>query len=238
MPSQVPTHSQPRPVEPMPSDQAASRSKVLCFIGGGNMAEAILGGLIAEGFKASHLRVSDPVEARCHYMHEKYGVPVYTDNDAALRGLKGKSVGHVTQSYATDGQDADIVVLAVKPQVMQQVLAPISAVLMDTLPLIISIAAGIRINDILRWVKQGSTASSHPPMVRCMPNTPSLVGAGASGLYAEPSVTSLQRTMTSDVMGAVSKTYWLDREDLIDAVTAVSGSGPAYFFLMLEAMEE
>ncbi|KAJ1909580.1 hypothetical protein IWQ60_011093 [Tieghemiomyces parasiticus] len=220
-----------------------SQSKILTFIGGGNMAEAILGGLIANGFHPSHLRVSDPMAERCAYMHNRYHVPVFTDNIAALTGRPGASpAGCPAATYPTDQRPTDVVILAVKPQVMHPVMADMGRVLLDTHPLIISIAAGIRVGDLLRWIKDGAPADGRtltlPHVVRCMPNTPALVGHGASGLYAESSVLGEQKTIAGEIMGAVSRTFWVEREDMIDAVTGVSGSGPAYFFLMLEAMQQ
>ncbi|KAJ1655423.1 hypothetical protein IWQ61_004828 [Dispira simplex] len=219
-----------------------AQSKVITFIGGGNMAEAILGGLLAKGFQPSHIRVSDPMEGRCQYLHSKYQVLAYTDNSQAILGQRGPYA--TTANTTTEGRPTDIVIMAVKPQVLETVIAPIAPLLVENKPLIISIAAGIRTRDLQRWVKQhGGQARTDasgtlPSVVRCMPNTPALVGHGASGLYAEPSVSDAERRMSSEIMGAVSKSFWLDSEDLIDAVTAVSGSGPAYFFLMLEAMKE
>ncbi|KAJ1981780.1 hypothetical protein H4R33_005173 [Dimargaris cristalligena] len=223
------------------SATAISKSKIITFIGGGNMAEAILGGLIAQGYLPENLRVSDPIAERCVYMHTKYRVPVYTDNPAALCGQPGASPAGCASSYPTDGRSSDIIILAVKPQVTQLVLAPLGAELTQTQPLLISIVAGIRIADLLRWIKPAvpqNTPANLPPVVRCMPNTPALVGQGASGLFADSRVSETQRAMTCEILGAVSKVFWVDQENLIDAVTAVSGSGPAYFFLMLEAMQQ
>ena len=124
-----------------------------------------------------------------------------------------------------------MLVLAVKPQVMQAVCAGLRAALGDRQPLIISIAAGVTVNNLKSWL-------GDLPVVRCMPNTPALVQAGATGLYADPTVSAEQKELAGQILASVGLTFWFDEESALDAVTAVSGSGPAYFFLMMESMIE
>lgn len=183
------------------------------FIGAGNMASAIIGGMIDSGHPATGITATSPSDAFLAPIHERYGIRTNTDNAAAVR-------------------DADVVVLAVKPQVMREVCEGLRDTLQRQRPLIVSVAAGIDAATLQAWMGGGTA------LVRCMPNTPSLVGAGAAGLYATPEVTAEQRTQASELLGAVGLVEWVEEESLLDAVTAVSGSGPAYFFLMLEAMEE
>ncbi|MBZ0332510.1 pyrroline-5-carboxylate reductase [Halomonas sp. ANAO-440] len=183
------------------------------FIGAGNMASAIIGGMIDSGHPATGITATSPSDAFLAPIHERYGIRTNTDNAAAVR-------------------DADVVVLAVKPQVMRDVCEGLRDTLQRQRPLIVSVAAGIDAATLQAWMGGGTA------LVRCMPNTPSLVGAGAAGLYATPEVTDEQRNQASELLGAVGLVEWVEEESLLDAVTAVSGSGPAYFFLMFEAMEE
>jgi len=127
---------------------------------------------------------------------------------------------------------ADVVILAVKPQVMRDVLAPLKDLLTSKKPLLISIAAGIESNSLQNW------AGEAVPIVRCMPNTPALLQVGATGLYATSDVTSTQRETAETILSAVGIVVWANEESELDAVTAVSGSGPAYFFLLMEAMQQ
>ena len=145
-------------------------------------------------------------------LRETFGVNISTDNSSAVL-------------------NANIVVLAVKPQIMHAVCTPMRDAVQAKSPLIISIAAGITSSAIDRWLGEGNA------IVRCMPNTPSLIRQGASGLYANQTVTSEQRQHAESILSAVSQVIWVDEEDKIDAVTAVSGSGPAYYFLVIEAMQ-
>lgn len=182
----------------------------ICFIGAGNMARSIIGGLVSEGFKGSTITACDPKPATLEALADDFGIRTSTDNAAAVAG-------------------ADIVVLAVKPQVMKAACEPLrQAIAADCL--VVSIAAGISCESLQQWL------GAERRIVRCMPNTPSLVRMGASGLYASSTVTDEQRQLAESVMRAVGAVQWLSDEAQIDAVTAVSGSGPAYFFLILEAM--
>eukprot|EP00842_Homolaphlyctis_polyrhiza_P005458 jgi/Hompol1/5913/HPOL_002690-RA len=210
----------------------------LGFIGGGNMAGAIIGGLLQTGYRAANITVAEPWDEARSRLQTQFGVTTTTDNVAAL--LSGGSTASASDPAA---QAVDVIVLAVKPQVMRAVatgLAPALAALSArgaATPLVISIAAGITTSDLLSWL--GGSPTSSLAIVRCMPNTPALVVEGATALYASPAVSPLQRTTAFAVLQSVSRrNYWVDREDLIDVVTGVSGSGPAYFFLLVECLAE
>ncbi|MEL0027966.1 MAG: pyrroline-5-carboxylate reductase [Perlucidibaca sp.] len=180
------------------------------FIGAGNMASALAGGLRAQGWPADHIWLSDPHAGQLAG-HAEAGCRTTQDN-----ALLAKSV--------------DLLVLSVKPQVMADVLRPLAAAVQKRRPLVLSIAAGIPADSLSRWLG-GDVA-----IVRAMPNTPALVQTGAAGLYANTLVDEAQRRLAEQVMGAVGLSLWVEQEELIDAVTAVSGSGPAYFFYVMEAM--
>ncbi|CEG71470.1 hypothetical protein CU097_004735 [Rhizopus azygosporus] len=192
----------------------AEQQPVIAFIGGGNMAEAILGGLY-RFYPHNLLRFSEPLDERREYMSQKYpDVWSTNDNQEVVQG-------------------ADMIILAVKPQVLRPVVQDVANVLRQSRPLIISIAAGIETTAIVRWL-----GADDIPVVRIMPNTPALIGEGAVGLFATTIVTQEQRQLTEQLMGAISKQLsWVEDESLIDTITGVSGSGPAYFFLIMEAME-
>ena len=184
----------------------------ITFIGAGNMARSIIGGLVHQGYRPDTLCAADPNTDTLERLTQHFGVRTTSDNAHAVAS-------------------ADVVVLAVKPQVM----GPVCDSLASALPagcLVISIAAGITCKSLQGWLGD-STA-----VVRCMPNTPALVQMGASGLFANEAVTDQQKSLAQDILSAVGIAHWVTQEALIDAVTAVSGSGPAYFFLMLEAMVE
>jgi len=183
------------------------------FIGAGNMASAIIGGMIDTGYPVGAVTATSPDDAVLAPVRERFGIRTNTDNAAAV-------------------SDADVVVLAVKPQVMRDVCEGLRDSLQQRRPLVISIAAGLTAETLDGWLGGGLA------LIRCMPNTPSLVGAGAAGLYANAQVSNAQRALASELLEAVGLVEWVDDEALLDAVTAVSGSGPAYFFLMFEAMEE
>lgn len=183
----------------------------IAFIGGGNMATSIIGGLIKEGdVKASSIQVSDPSAEQRQKLTQTFGVSAHADNLSAI-------------------ERADVVILAVKPQVMKTVLEALRSVLEKRQPLIISIAAGISVASLEQWTGCKS-------IVRCMPNTPALLGLGATGLFGNKGVSFDQRNDADSLLRAVGLTVWVKTEAEIDAVTAVSGSGPAYFFLLMEAM--
>lgn len=184
----------------------------IAFIGGGNMARSLVGGLIAGGCPPARLRVADPQAEQLDYLRNKFGVHVTADNADAVAG-------------------AEIVVLAVKPQIMHVAATAIRAAVETQGTLVISIAAGIDVPALQRWL------GADTAIVRCMPNTPALVRAGATALYANPRVTEAQREKAESILRAVGIVQWVEEESLMDAVTALSGSGPAYFFLLMEILE-
>ncbi len=185
-------------------------ANTLTFIGGGNMARSLIGGLLANGVAANRIRVVDPNESQRQLL-ANMGVAAYSTQDEALIG-------------------SDLLVLAVKPQMMVSVAQSLAGFVKQYKPLVVSVAAGILCADLSRWL--GGDAA----IVRTMPNTPALVGSGATGLYANNLVTKAQKGQAESLMRAVGLSVWLNDEAQIDAVTALSGSGPAYYFLMMEAM--
>lgn len=187
---------------------ATTLNQNICFIGGGNMAQALIGGLLSRGLPTTRITVSDPVEQIRHILEEK-GIETTTDNVDAIK-------------------NADVVVLAVKPQVLATVLQPLNGLLSDKL--LISIIAGAEIQTISDLI------GGSQRIVRVMPNTPALVQTGAHGIYASEAVDTKDRELTSQILAATGLTIWVDNEAQIDAVTAVSGSGPAYFFYLMESM--
>ncbi|MGE8497329.1 MAG: pyrroline-5-carboxylate reductase [Pseudomonas sp.] len=182
----------------------------IAFIGAGNMAASLIGGLRAQGVNASAIRASDYNTEQRSKISAEHGIETFAANADAIR-------------------DADVIVLSVKPQVMKDVCQDLAAHI-GANQLVVSIAAGITCASLENWL--GATAA----IVRCMPNTPALLRQGVSGLYANTHVSAAQREQAEQLLSAVGLALWLDREELIDAVTAVSGSGPAYFFLLIEAM--
>ncbi|WP_442488013.1 pyrroline-5-carboxylate reductase [Halomonas litopenaei] len=183
------------------------------FIGAGNMASAIFGGMVHSGYPADAITATATRDATLAPLAERLGIHTTTDNLAAI-------------------EHADVVVLSVKPQIMRQVCETLRESVQKHRPLIVSVAAGLGAETLEQWLGGGLA------VVRCMPNTPSLVGAGASGLYANPRVSDEQRDLVGELMASVGIVEWVEDEALLEAVTAVSGSAPAYFFLMFEAMEE
>ncbi|HLW12327.1 MAG TPA: pyrroline-5-carboxylate reductase [Casimicrobiaceae bacterium] len=183
------------------------------FIGGGNMASAIIGGLVARGTSATDIRVVEPVPAQ---------------RERLATRLMGVGLHAATSAAAVEG--ADVVVLAVKPQQMREAAHALAAHV-AAIPLVLTIAAGVRCNDLSRWL------GGHPRIVRAMPNTPALVGEGISALYAMPDAKDVAQ-LAAQVLEACGEIMWCGREDDLDAVTAVSGSGPAYVFYFLEALEQ
>ncbi len=185
----------------------------ISFIGGGNMARSIIGGLIASGFEPDRIHVSDPQADQRRLLESRFKVTASPDNASCVTANR-------------------ILVLAVKPQVMQQALASVQRELLAHRPMLISIAAGIRIRDMLRW------AGCELPLIRAMPNTPALVNCGVSGLFANTLAEAGHRKTAEQIMQSVGAVVWLDRERDIDTVTGISGSGPAYFFRLMEIMME
>lgn len=182
----------------------------ITFLGGGNMASALIGGLLKQGFEAAEIQVVELLEAGRERLASDFGV-------RAVAALDEPAVA------------CDLLVLAVKPQQMRDALAPIAGTLRQQI--VLSIAAGLRLEDLSRWL------GGYPRLVRAMPNTPALIGRGVTGLYADPSVDAAGREAVERVACAVGSAVWVEREALIDAVTAVSGSGPAYVFHFIEALE-
>ncbi|NLF54550.1 MAG: pyrroline-5-carboxylate reductase [Thauera phenolivorans] len=186
----------------------------ISFLGGGNMAAALVGGMLERGFERAGLQIVEiGAEARAR-LADRFGVRVAAGPD-------------------DDALDCEVLVLAVKPQQMKAALAPIAGGLRGQL--VVSIAAGLRIADLGRWL--GAPGTPFARIVRCMPNTPALIGAGVTGLYADPSVDAAGREAAEAILGAVGSTLWVDSEARIDAVTAISGSGPAYVFHFIESLE-
>jgi len=184
--------------------------KRLTFIGGGNMARSLIGGL-SDRYPPDSICVADPVAEIRTALERDFSVRTGENNETALAG-------------------AACVVLAVKPQMMKEILLPLAEPIAKARPLLVSIAAGIRVDSMIRWL------NGYDNIVRVMPNTPALVKLGASGLFATARVSDDDRNTAESIMAAVGTTAWVEHEQLIDVVTALSGSGPAYFFYMLEAM--
>lgn len=195
----------------MPTIPDTPLTQTIAFIGGGNMACSLLDGLLTAGVGVAQLRVAEPVAARRDWLQQHYAVRVVADNAEAVAGAR-------------------IVVLAVKPQVMPQALTPLGAPLQTTQPLVISIAAGIRIATLHRYLG-GELAC-----IRAMPNTPATLNCGVSGLYAHPHATATHRRQAEQILGAVGTVVWVKTESLLDVVTGISGSGPAYYFQLMEVM--
>lgn len=185
----------------------------LCILGAGNMGRALIGGLLRSGTRPERLSVGESSEAARATLVRELGVTASPDNLAAVA-------------------DATLVVLAVKPREAAAVLAPLAATLSRKRPLLVSVAAGVRVAVLEGWCGAGV------PVVRAMPNRPALVGAGVSGLFAPPAVTAAQRSAAERVLKAVGEVVWVPGEDALDTVTALSGSGPAYFFLLAELLAE
>lgn len=185
----------------------------IAFIGGGNMARSLIGGLLAAGLERGRIRVAEPDESTRAGLERDFGVAC-----------------HATASEAA--ADAGTWVFAVKPQVMREVCQSLAASAQARRPLVVSIAAGITTAQLERWLG-GDLA-----VVRAMPNTPALLGAGVTGLFANPRVDAAGRDRAGGLLAAAGETVWIADEALMDAVTATSGSGPAYVFLLAEAMEQ
>ena len=185
----------------------------IAFIGGGNMATSLIAGLIADGYAPHDIRVSDPSPERRHALQAGFAVRASAENADALA-------------------DADTLVLCVKPQMAASVCHGIAPILAETKPLVISVMAGVPESAIQRWF------GAPLPVVRAMPNTPAMLQTGAIGLHASPEVDADGRNRAETILRAAGLTRWVADEAQIDAVTAISGSGPAYFFLMMEALEE
>lgn len=187
------------------------KEQKIAFIGAGNMAAALIKGLLQDGHPADNITAADPDRQKLDRISEQSLIHTTTDNSAAVAA-------------------SDVVVIAVKPQIVAQVAAGIAATVAQREPLLISIAAGIPTPHLQQWL--GESAA----IVRAMPNTPAMLQAGATGLFAADRVSAEQHSLAESIMRAVGLTIWVDEEAQIDTVTAVSGSGPAYFFLFMEHM--
>lgn len=182
----------------------------ITFLGGGNMASALIGGMISHGFPPGDIAVIEIGEAGRHRLQEHFGVRCYAAPEAAALSC-------------------DVLLLAVKPQQLREACQPLQAHVQTQL--VISIAAGVRLTDLSRWL------GGYGKLVRAMPNTPALIGAGMTGMFARPDVSAAERLAAERILQAVGETLWVEEESAIDAVTAISGSGPAYVFLFIEALQ-
>jgi pyrroline-5-carboxylate reductase len=189
----------------------AMKSPRIAFIGGGNMARALIGGLISRGTPAAQLSVGEPAAEARQLLAQDFKVRVNADNAAAIDGC-------------------ELVIVAVKPAEAAAVLGALALQLQSTRPLLLSVAAGIQIASISAWVGPGIA------IIRTMPNRAALIGAGVTAMYAGPGVTAAQRELAEATLRAAGRTVWVPREADLDVVTALSGSGPAYFFLLAELM--
>ena len=188
-------------------------NKHLAILGGGNMGRALIGGMLRRGTRPEHITVGESSPAAREALSADFGVQSTADNAAAV-------------------EPASVIVVAVKPQMAGAVLAPLQPALQRARPVVISIAAGIRLAALESWCGAGV------PVIRAMPNRPALVGAGATGLFAPASVAAAHREVAERVMQAVGEVIWVAAEDDLDVVTALSGSGPAYFFLLAELLTQ
>jgi pyrroline-5-carboxylate reductase len=190
-----------------------SKQPTIGFIGAGNMAGSLIAGLLADGYSPAHIWAADVDPDKLASLQTRFGIHTTGDNHEVAR-------------------QSQIIVLAVKPQVLREVARDLASTVQRQAPLIISLVAGITEDAIDRWLGGGND------IVRCMPNTPALVKSGATALHGNDRISAEQRSRAEAVLRAVGLAVWVDREDLLDVVTALSGSGPAYFFLFMEALEE
>lgn len=193
--------------------EKAVTTPVIAVIGAGNMGSSLIGGLIQDGHPSQHIWASDADEEKLAYLKQRFHI-------------------HTTPHNITAAEAADVLILAIKPQYFATVAHELAKTIQTLKPLVISIAAGIRIASIEHWL------GDQLPIVRTMPNTPAMIGCGATALFANAKTNEDQRNLAESILRAVGITVWLNDEQLMDAVTALSGSGPAYFFLMMEAMQE
>ncbi len=183
----------------------------ITFIGAGNMGQSLMGGLIDDGYPADKIWASNPILEHLELLHDKYAVKTTPDN-------------------LTAAKHGDVIVLCIKPQVLESVCKEIAEIAKDKL--IISIAAGVTTTAISQWLGNDKYA-----IIRCMPNTPALVRCGASSLFANPHVSVEHKQYAESIMRAVGICQWVNSETDLDIITALSGSGPAYYFLLMEAMQ-
>lgn len=183
----------------------------ITFIGGGNLATALIGGLTGKAGSTAAISVIEPLAAQREMLQARFGARCFAAPEPAAF-------------------EADVIVMAVKPQQMREAAQACAEWVSNQL--VISVAAGIRIPDLERWL------GGRPRIIRAMPNTPALIGMGASGLYASSAASEVDRATADSILRSVGQTVWVQDESLIDAVTAVSGSGPAYVFRFIEAIEQ
>ena len=189
------------------------KQQKITFIGAGNMATSLISGLIKEGIDPQNITASDISEQQCQALQTNLGIQATTNNQEAIKS-------------------ADLVILAVKPQILRTVAEQLKATLAVKKPLVISIAAGICSSDIQRWLGEDI------PLVRTMPNTPAMIQAGATALFATAMVTEQQKNKAEALMRTTGLAIWLEKESEMDIVTALSGSGPAYYFLFMECFQK
>jgi pyrroline-5-carboxylate reductase len=185
----------------------------LTVLGGGNMGRALIGGLLRHGMRAEQITVGESKEGARTALSHELGITATADNAAAIR-------------------KANLIVLAVKPQDAHSVLSPLAAELQRRRPIVLSVAAGVRIEALQRW------CGPDVPVIRAMPNRPALAGAGATGLFAPARIDASHRAVAAQIMQSVGEVVWVATEDALDVVTALSGSGPAYFFLLAECLAQ
>lgn len=185
---------------------------IITFIGAGHMGASLIGGLLKNGHPPEKIIAADPHQEKCQALEQRFHIHATTDNLKAI-------------------STADVVILAVKPQMARDVLAPLQTALLAKKPLLISVAAGLPTHTLAKW------AGNDLAIVRTMPNTPALIGHGATALFANPLVNEHQRALAESILRAVGITVWLSQESQMDAVTALSGSGPAYFFMIMDALQ-
>lgn len=186
---------------------------IIAIIGSGNMGASLIGGLIRNGYSPLHIWCTDPSREKLDHVSKEFHIHTTSQNEEAIL-------------YA------DVVILAIKPQIFAEAVIPLHKIIQERKPLIISIAAGIDCQAMQKWM--GHTI----PIIRAMPNTPALYACGATGLFANSNVTTSQKQLAETIMKSVGITVWVEDESDINIITALSGSGPAYFFFMMEAMQK
>ncbi len=184
----------------------------IAFIGGGNMASSLIGGLLANQYQAKQLLIAEPDPQQQDYLHQKFGVQTYADCREIIT-------------------EANVLIFAVKPQILPEVAKQSSVLIQKYQPLVLSVVAGILTEQMEEWLGENIA------IVRTMPNTPALVQTGATGLFANAQVNAEQKQLAESIMRAVGLTLWFEQEQQLNAVTALSGSGPAYFFYIMEILE-
>lgn len=188
-------------------------TSTITIIGAGNMARALVSGIIANGHPPDKLWVANPSTPKLEALKSEFAISISTENTVAA-------------------EKADILIFAVKPKILPAVAKELAPLIQKRRPLIISVVTGIPIASLQQWLGQEQA------IVRCMPNTPASLGCGATGLYANPATSTEQRQLAEAALASVGFTVWLDQEAQLDAVTALSGSGPAYFYLFMEILQQ